>query len=69
MEEQQALNIQLEETLEKLWLKLQQNVQNHFSGTEEKRRNYMELLNKDKKGVAEVVENNKKIGKLTVNNK
>ena len=34
--------------------------------TEEKRRNYNELLSKDKKGVAEVAENNKKIQRLMV---
>ncbi len=34
------------------------------TSTEEKRRNYNELLSKDKKGVSEVAENNKKIEKL-----
>ena len=36
------------------------------SSTEEKRRMYNELLAKDKKGVAEIAENNKKILKLMV---
>ena len=34
------------------------------TGTEEKRRQYNQLLSKDKVGVAEVAENNKKIEKL-----
>jgi len=36
------------------------------SNTEEKRRIYNELLAKDKKGVSEIAENNKKILKLMV---
>ena len=47
-----------------MWRKLQNMVIEFKSGTEEKRRHYNELLSKDKKGVSEVAENNKKIEKL-----
>ena len=49
-----------------MWRKLQKIVMDFQSDTEEKRRNYNELLSKDKKGVAEVAENNKKIQRLMV---
>ncbi len=61
MEEKQALQLHLEETMDNMWRKLQDMVLDFKSGTEEKRRNYNELLSKDKKGVAEVAENNRKI--------
>ena len=64
MEERQSLHIQLEESLELLWSRLQKSSNSYKNVTEEKRRMYGELLGKDKKGVAEVVENNKKISKL-----
>ena len=64
MEERQSLHIQLEESLEVLWSRLQKSSSSYKTITEEKRRMYGELLGKDKKGVAEVVENNKKISKL-----
>ena len=38
----------------------------HKSVTEEKRRTYEELRARDKKGLEEVMENNRKIQKLTV---
>ena len=66
MEERQSLHIQLEESLELLWSRLQKSSNSFKTVTEEKRRMYGELLGKDKKGVAEVVENNKKISKLMV---
>ena len=66
MEERQSLHIQLEESLELLWSRLQKSSNSYKTVTEEKRRMYGELLGKDKKGVAEVVENNKKISKLIV---
>ena len=66
MEEKQALQLHLEETVDRLWLKLQHIAKEHKETTEEKRRIYQELMQKDKKGLAEVVENNKKILKLTV---
>ena len=52
-----------------MWRKLQKIVMDFQSDTEEKRRNYNELLSKDKKGVAEVAENNKKIQRLMVSRK
>jgi hypothetical protein len=66
MEEKQSLHIQLEESLETLWFRLQKSVHAHKTVTEEKRRLYQELLGKDKKGFLEVFENNKKITKLLV---
>lgn len=56
----------LEENMDNMWRKLQKIVMDFQSDTEEKRRNYNELLSKDKKGVAEVAENNKKIQRLMV---
>ena len=53
--------------MDALWHKLQEEVVSFKTATEEKRRIYNELLAKDKKGVAEVAENNKKIQKLMVN--
>ena len=50
--------------MESLWHKLQEEVSTFKTSTEEKRRVYNELLAKDKRGVAEVAENNKKIQKL-----
>jgi hypothetical protein len=44
--------------------KLQVQVNEFKSNTEEKRRLYNDLLAKDKKGVGEIAENNKKITKL-----
>ena len=44
-----------------MWRKLQNMVIEFKTGTEEKRRQYNQLLSKDKIGVAEVAENNKKI--------
>ena len=58
------MHIQLEESLEVLWSRLRKSANTYKTVTEEKRRMYGELLGKDKKGVAEVVENNKKIEKL-----
>ena len=52
--------------MDSLWHKLQEEVVSFKSSTEEKRRIYNDLLAKDKKGVAEVAENNKKIQKLMV---
>ena len=52
--------------MDNMWRKLQKIVMDFQSDTEEKRRNYNELLSKDKKGVAEVAENNKKIQRLMV---
>ena len=52
--------------MDSLWHKLQEEVVSFKSATEEKRRIYNDLLAKDKKGVAEVAENNKKIQKLMV---
>ncbi len=49
-----------------MWARLQKSAAAYKAGTEEKRRVYAELLGKDKKGIAEVVENNKKINKLMV---
>ena len=46
--------------------KLQTQVNDFKSDTEEKRRMYNELLAKDKKGVGEIAENNQKIIKLMV---
>jgi len=46
--------------------KLQNQVSDFRSNTEEKRRLYNDLLTKDKKGVGEIAENNKKIVKLMV---
>lgn len=66
MEEQQALQMHLEEAVENLWCRLQRNLHSHRSGTEEKRRIYQDLLAKDQRGVAEVMENNTKINKLMV---
>ena len=66
MEEKQAIQIYLDEIMESLWRQIQTAIKNHNSATEEKRRVYLELMEKDKKGLAEVVENNKKIAKLTV---
>ena len=59
----------LEEQMDNLWHKLQEEVVSFKSSTEEKRRIYNDLLAKDKKGVAEVAENNKKIQKLMVRNR
>ena len=64
MEEKQALQIYLDETTDGMWRRLQNMVVEFKTSTEEKRRNYNELLSKDKKGVSEVAENNKKIEKL-----
>ena len=64
LEEKQALQLHLEETMESLWHKLQEEVSSFNSATEEKRRIYNDLLAKDKRGVADVAENNKKIQKL-----
>ena len=50
--------------MEGLWQKLQDEVSSFNSSTEEKRRIYNDLLTKDKRGVAEVADNNKKIQKL-----
>ena len=66
LEDKQALQLFLEENMDNMWRKLQKIVLDFQSDTEEKRRNYNELLNKDKKGVAEVAENNKKIQRLMV---
>ena len=66
MEEKQAVHILLEDSLESLWLQLQSNIKLYRSLTEEKRRIYTDLLNRDKRGVAEVQDNNKKISKLLV---
>ena len=66
LEEKQALQLYLEETTDNMWKKLQAMVIEFKSETEEKRRHYNELLSKDKKGVSEVAENNKKIEKLMV---
>ena len=66
LEEKQGLQLHLEEAMDSLWHKLQEEVVSFKSATEEKRRNYNELLAKDKKGVAEVAENNKRIQKLMV---
>ena len=52
--------------MDSLWHKLQEEVVSFKSATEEKRRIYNDLLTKDKKGVAEVADNNKKIQKLMV---
>ena len=52
--------------MDNMWRRLQKMVLDFKSDTEEKRRNYNELLSKDKKGVAEVAENNKKIQRLMV---
>ena len=52
--------------MDSLWHKLQEEVVSFKSATEEKRRIYNDLLAKDKKGVAEVAENNKRIQKLMV---
>ena len=52
--------------MDSLWHKLQEEVVSFKSATEEKRRIYNDLLAKDKKGVAEVADNNKKIQKLMV---
>ena len=46
--------------------KLQSQVNDFKTDTEEKRRMYNELLAKDKKGVGEIAENNAKIQKLMV---
>ena len=66
LEEKQGLQVHLEEQMDSLWHKLQEEVVSFKSSTEEKRRIYNDLLAKDKKGVAEVAENNKKIQKLMV---
>ena len=66
LEDKQALQLFLEENMDNMWRKLQKIVMDFQSDTEEKRRNYNELLSKDKKGVAEVAENNKKIQRLMV---
>ena len=50
--------------MESLWHKLQDEVSSFNSATEEKRRIYNDLLSKDKRGVAEVADNNRKIQKL-----
>jgi hypothetical protein len=52
--------------MDNMWRQLQDMVMEFKSGTEEKRRNYNELLSKDKKGVAEVAENNRRIQRLQV---
>ena len=69
LEDKQALQLFLEENMDNMWRKLQKIVMDFQSDTEEKRRNYNELLSKDKKGVAEVAENNKKIQRLMVSQK
>ena len=46
--------------------KLQNQVNEFKTNTEEKRRLYNDLLAKDKKGVGEIADNNKKIIKLMV---
>lgn len=66
MEEKQSLQMQLEETVGSQWLYLHKNICAHKMATEEKRRIYSELLSRDKQGVAEVLENNKKITKILV---
>jgi hypothetical protein len=66
LEEKQATQMQLEETMETLWQRLQTSVVEARTSTEEKLRIYNELLAKDKKGGVEVAENSKKIAKLTV---
>ena len=58
------MQLYLEETTDNMWRKLQNMVIEFKTGTEEKRRQYNQLLSKDKIGVAEVAENNKKIEKL-----
>ena len=68
MEEKQAVQINLDEQLESLWFQVQNAIFEHNKSTEEKRRAYHELMTKDKKGLAEVVENNKRITKLSVKN-
>ena len=42
--------------MDNFWRRLQKMVMDFKTDTEEKRRNYNELLSKDKKGVAEVAE-------------
>ena len=64
LEDKQALQLNLEESMDSYWRKLQKMVLEFKTDTEEKRRTYNELLSKDKKGVAEVAENNTKIQKL-----
>ena len=59
-------NLQLSKTLNTPRRKLQNQVSDFRSNTEEKRRLYNDLLAKDKKGVGEIAENNKKIVKLMV---
>lgn len=56
----------LEEVIEGLWRKLHAEAQSHRANTEEKRRVYQEFMSRDKKGLAEVVDNNRRILKLTV---
>ena len=58
------MQLYLEETMESLWQKLQDEVNAFNNATREKRHIYNELLSKDKKGVSEVAENNKRIQKL-----
>ena len=66
LEEKQTLQLNLEEQMDQLWRKLQNDAIGYQNGTEEKRRIYSELLVKDNRGVAEVQENSLKIAKLTV---
>ncbi len=66
LEERQSLQIQLEEKMENLWVQLHDSAKGHRSATEEKRRVYQELRRRDKTGLAEVLENNKKLLKLMV---
>ena len=65
LEELTTLKNNMEETVELLWRQLQNHLSEYAESTHDKRRTYSELLAKDKKGVTEVAENNKKIQSLT----
>ncbi|XP_023320041.1 coiled-coil domain-containing protein 65 [Eurytemora carolleeae] len=64
LEELTTLKNSMEETMDSLWSQLRHQIKNYRDSTADKRRTYTDLLQKDKKGVMELQNNNIKIQKL-----
>ena len=64
LEELTTLKNGMEETMDSLWSTLQDHIGQYRDATADKRRTYNELLAKDKKGVAELSNNNNKLVRL-----
>lgn len=64
LEELTTLKNAMEETMDGLWMTLQDHIGQYRDATADKRRTYNELLTKDKKGVAELSSNNNKLVRL-----